>query len=101
MLQTGIVPDDESYNLVVDLLLRHDRADSAFKYLELMLKSGYAISSPVFAEYVRVCVKSGRLDTLASIIEKCKVLILKNTSFIAYMLFRNLILQLTSFIRCL
>uniref|UniRef100_A0A453B5N3 PROP1-like PPR domain-containing protein n=1 Tax=Aegilops tauschii subsp. strangulata TaxID=200361 RepID=A0A453B5N3_AEGTS len=101
MLQTGIVPDDESYNLVVDLLLRHNRADSAFKYLELMLKSGYAVSSPVFAEYVRVCVKSGSLDTLASIIEKCKVLILKNSSFIACMLFRNLILQLTPFLRCL
>uniref|UniRef100_A0A0D9X142 Pentacotripeptide-repeat region of PRORP domain-containing protein n=1 Tax=Leersia perrieri TaxID=77586 RepID=A0A0D9X142_9ORYZ len=72
MLQTGTTPDDESYNLVVNLLVRLNRVDSALKYLDLMLKSGYTISSAVFADYVRSCVRSGRLDTLASVIEKCK-----------------------------
>jgi hypothetical protein len=79
MLQTGIVPDDESYNLVVDLLIKGNSIDSASKHLETMVKSGYAVSSPVYAEYVGICVRSGRLDTLASFIEKCKVLILKNS----------------------
>ena len=79
MLQTGTVPDDESYSLVVDLLIKNNRVDSAFKYLDVMLKTGYTVSSPVYADFVRECVRSGRLDTLASIIEKCKVLILKNS----------------------
>lgn len=72
MLLTGTVPDDESYNLVVDLLIKQNRVDSALKYLDLMLKSGYMISSTVFADCVRECIRSGRLDTLASVIEKCK-----------------------------
>ncbi|XP_062187451.1 pentatricopeptide repeat-containing protein At1g26460, mitochondrial-like [Phragmites australis] len=72
MLQTGTLPDDESYNLVVGLLIRQNRVDSALKYLDLMLKSGYTISLTVFTDYVRACVRSGRLDTLASVIEKCK-----------------------------
>jgi pentatricopeptide repeat protein len=76
MLQTGTQPDDESYNLVVNLLIKLNRVDSTLKYLDLMLKSGYTISSSVFVEYVRACVRSGRLDTLASVIEKCKVLII-------------------------
>lgn len=72
MLQTGTLPDDESYNLVVGLLIRQNLVDSALKYLDLMLKSGYTLSLTVFTDYVRACVRSGRLDTLASIIEKCK-----------------------------
>ncbi|KAL6656909.1 hypothetical protein ACP70R_004689 [Stipagrostis hirtigluma subsp. patula] len=72
MLQTGTSPDDESYNLVVGLLLRQNRVDSALKYLDMMLKSGYTISLNVFTDYVRACVRSGRLDILASVIEKCK-----------------------------
>jgi pentatricopeptide repeat protein len=90
MLQTGIVPDDETYNLVVDLLIKGSRVDSAFKYLDIMLKSGYAISSPVYAEYVGVCVRSGRLDTLAYIIEKCKVLIRKNSICYSLVLYYRL-----------
>ncbi|TVU38102.1 hypothetical protein EJB05_11456 [Eragrostis curvula] len=72
MLQTGTLPDDESYNLVVGLLIRQNRVDSALKYVDLMLKSGYTISFAVFTDYVRACLRSGRLDTLASVIEKCK-----------------------------
>lgn len=76
MLQTGTVPDDETYNLVISLLIRQNLFDSALKYLDLMLKSGHTLSLTIFNDYVRACVRSGRLDTLASIIEKCKVFIL-------------------------
>jgi len=72
MLRTGTVPDDESYNLVVGLLIRQNLFDSALKYLDMMLKSGHTLSLTIFTDYVRACVRSGRLDTLASIIEKCK-----------------------------
>ncbi|CAL5061793.1 unnamed protein product [Urochloa decumbens] len=72
MLQTGTVPDDETYNLIVGLLIRQNHFDSAVKYLDLMLKSGHTLSLTIFSDYVRACVRSGRLDTLASIIEKCK-----------------------------
>jgi pentatricopeptide repeat protein len=74
MLQIGTSPDDESYNLVVGLLIRQNRVESALKYLDLMLKSGYTISLTVFTDYVRACLRSGRLGPLASVIEKCKVL---------------------------
>ncbi|NP_001337101.1 pentatricopeptide repeat-containing protein At1g26460, mitochondrial isoform X1 [Zea mays] len=72
MLQTGTFPDDESYNLVVGLLIRQNLVDSSLKYLDLMLKSGYTLSLTVFTDYIRACMRSGRLDTLTSIIEKCK-----------------------------
>ncbi|XP_072977545.1 pentatricopeptide repeat-containing protein At1g26460, mitochondrial [Typha angustifolia] len=72
MLQTGTLPDDESYNLVIGLLILVNQVDSALKYLDLTLKSGYMLSSSVFMDCVRSCVNSGRLDTLSSIIEKCK-----------------------------
>jgi pentatricopeptide repeat protein len=75
MLQTGTLPDDESYNLVVGLLIRQNRVGSALKYLDLMLKSSYTLSLAVFTDYVRACLRSGRLDPLASVIEKCKVLL--------------------------
>jgi pentatricopeptide repeat protein len=76
MLQIGTVPDDETYNLVIGLLIKQNLFDSALKYLDLMLKSGHTLSLTIFTDYVRTCVRSGRLDTLASIIEKCKVFIL-------------------------
>src|SRR6266540_2022641 len=82
MLQTGTLPDDESYNLVVGLLIRQNRVESALKYLDLMLKSGYTISLNVFTDYVRTCLRSGKLDALASIIEKCKVLILRMVTLV-------------------
>jgi len=73
MLQTGTFPDDESYNLVVGLLIRQNLVDSSLKYLDLILKSGYTLSLTVYTDYIRACMRSGRLDTLTSIIEKCKV----------------------------
>lgn len=74
MIQTGIMPDDESYNLVIGLLILTNQIDSALKYMDLTIKSGYMISLSVFMDCVRSCVKAGKLDTLASIIERCKVL---------------------------
>lgn len=74
MLQTGTLPDDESYNLVIGLLLLLNKIDSALKYLDLALKSGFMMSSSVFEDCIRSCVTAGRLDALSSIIERCKVL---------------------------
>nr|UPT48546.1 pentatricopeptide repeat protein AaPPR275 [Agave angustifolia] len=71
MIQTGITPDDESYNLVIGLLILTN-LDSALKILDLILKSGNMLSSNVFMDCVRRCLNSGRLDTLSAIIEKCK-----------------------------
>lgn len=74
MLQTGkeSLPDNESYELVVGMLFLTDEIDAALKYLDLALKSGYMLSTNVFTDCVQSCVK-GRLDTLLSIIERCKV----------------------------
>ncbi|KAJ6820393.1 putative disease resistance proteinisoform X1 [Iris pallida] len=72
MMQTGTSPDDESYNLVTGLLFLLNQIDLALKYMDMTLKSGYMVSSSVFSDCVRSCVNAGRLDTLASIIEKCK-----------------------------
>lgn len=76
MLQTGkeSLPDNESYELVVDMLFLTDEIDAALKYLDLALKSGYMLSTKVFTECVRSCVFQGRLDTLGSIIERCKTM---------------------------
>lgn len=71
MIQSGITPDDESYNLVIGLLISKD-LDSALKFFDLILKSGNMLSSDVFLDCVRRCLTAGRLDTLSSIIEKCK-----------------------------
>ncbi|XP_076952382.1 pentatricopeptide repeat-containing protein At1g26460, mitochondrial-like [Bidens hawaiensis] len=75
MIQTGskgALPDDESYHLVIRLLLSQNQVDDALKYIDLALKSGYMLSVVVFTECVRSCVNTGRLDTLVSIIERCK-----------------------------
>ncbi|KAL6186763.1 hypothetical protein ACLB2K_042882 [Fragaria x ananassa] len=74
MLQTGKAapPDDESYNIVVSLLLQSHRNDAALKYIELTLKSGYMVTMTVFQDCVQACVNTGKLDTLVSIIDKCK-----------------------------
>ncbi|KAK9277096.1 hypothetical protein L1049_006635 [Liquidambar formosana] len=76
MLLTGkeSLPDDESYDLVVGMLFLTDRIDDALKYIDLTLKSGYVLSMRVFTECVRSCVNKGRLDTLVSIIERCKTM---------------------------
>jgi hypothetical protein len=75
MLLTGkeSLPDDESYDLVISMLLSTDEIDAALKYIDLALKSGYMLSMKVFTECVQSCVNKGRLDTLISIIERCKV----------------------------
>nr|XP_043613323.1 pentatricopeptide repeat-containing protein At1g26460, mitochondrial [Erigeron canadensis]XP_043613324.1 pentatricopeptide repeat-containing protein At1g26460, mitochondrial [Erigeron canadensis] len=77
MIQTGkeskgALPDDESYHLVVRMLLEQNQVDAALKYIDLTLNSGYMLSAEVFSECVRCCGRQGRLDTLLSIIERCK-----------------------------
>ncbi|KAK6921915.1 Pentatricopeptide repeat [Dillenia turbinata] len=76
MLQTGkeSPPDDESYDLVIGMLFLADQIDTALKYLDLTLKSGYMLSLRVFNDCVKSCVNKGRLDTLVSIIERCKAM---------------------------
>ncbi|KAF3788262.1 Pentatricopeptide repeat-containing protein [Nymphaea thermarum] len=76
MLQTGkdSLPDAESYELVISLLFLLNQIDSALKYLDLTLKSGYMVSTRVFTDCVSSCVNAGRLDTLTSIIERCKAM---------------------------
>ncbi|PIA63046.1 hypothetical protein AQUCO_00200821v1 [Aquilegia coerulea] len=66
------LPDDESYNLVIQMLFLKNQIDAALKYLDMTLKSGYMVSMGVFTECVRSCVNAGRLDTLVSIIRRCK-----------------------------
>ncbi|KAF5191093.1 Pentatricopeptide repeat-containing protein [Thalictrum thalictroides] len=74
MLLTGkdSLPDDESYNLVIHMLFYKNQIDAALKYLDMTLKSGYMVSMVVFTECVSSCVDAGRLDTLVSIIKRCK-----------------------------
>ena len=74
MIQSGqeASPDEESYDLVIGLLFLVDQIDPALKYLNLTLKSGYMLSTCVFNDCVQACVNAGRLDTLMSIIERCK-----------------------------
>lgn len=75
MIQTGkeSPPDDESFDLVVGMLFATDQIDSALKYIDLTLKSGYMLSMRVFDECVRSCSRKGRIDAMVSIIERCKV----------------------------
>lgn len=75
MLQTGkeSIPDNESYELVLGMLFLTDKIDASLKYLDVALKSGHMLSAKVFAECVQSCVNKGRLDTLVSIIARCKV----------------------------
>ncbi|KAL2559205.1 Pentatricopeptide repeat-containing protein [Forsythia ovata] len=77
MLQTGkefkeSLPDDESFDLVIGMLLVANQIDAALKYIDLTLKAGYMLSMNVFTECVRSCVQNVRLDTLVSVIERCK-----------------------------
>ncbi|GAB2280196.1 hypothetical protein Dimus_014838 [Dionaea muscipula] len=76
MLQSGkgSMPNDESYGLVVTMLLKQDNIDAALKYIDLTLKSGYMLSLSVFIECVRSCLTKRRVDTLVSIIERCKTM---------------------------
>ncbi|PIN11470.1 hypothetical protein CDL12_15938 [Handroanthus impetiginosus] len=77
MLQTGkeykeSLPDEESYDLIFGLLLSTNQIDSALRYIDLTLQSGYMLSMGAFANCVQSCVNNRRLDTLVSIIERCK-----------------------------
>ncbi|KHN03646.1 Pentatricopeptide repeat-containing protein, mitochondrial [Glycine soja] len=74
MLQSGndALPDDESYDLVIGMLFSMDQIDTAFKYIDLILKSGNVLSMKVFMNCAGSCVNKGRLDTLVTIIERCR-----------------------------
>ncbi|KAG4402053.1 hypothetical protein AAZX31_02G110500 [Glycine max] len=74
MLQSGndALPDDESYDLVIGMLFSMGQIDTAFKYIDLILKSGNVLSMKVFMNCVGSCVNKGRLDTLVTIIERCR-----------------------------
>ncbi|XVF43219.1 hypothetical protein PTKIN_Ptkin02bG0022900 [Pterospermum kingtungense] len=74
MLQGGVesLPDDESYDLVIGMLFGAQQIDAALKYVDMALKSGYKLSMRVFTECVGCCVSQGRLDTLVTVIERCK-----------------------------
>ncbi|KAK6157841.1 hypothetical protein DH2020_012089 [Rehmannia glutinosa] len=79
MLQIGkeykeSLPDDESYDLIISLLLSTNQIDTVLKYVDLTLKSGYMLSMNAFLGCVQSCVNNGRLDTLVSIIESCKIM---------------------------
>ncbi|CAJ1931925.1 unnamed protein product [Sphenostylis stenocarpa] len=74
MLQTGndALPDDESYDLVIGMLFSTSQIDTALNYTDQILKSGNVLSMKVFMNCVRACVRKGRLDTLVTIIERCR-----------------------------
>lgn len=77
MIETGkeykeALPDEESYDLVIGLLFKANLIDDALKCIDSALKSGYKLSMIVFNECVLSCVYNNRLDTLVSIIERCK-----------------------------
>ncbi|XP_021756919.1 pentatricopeptide repeat-containing protein At1g26460, mitochondrial-like [Chenopodium quinoa] len=76
MLQSGkeSQPDEESYVLVISMLLSQGQIDTALKYIDLTLKSGYMLSTKVFVDCVQSCVDKKRLDSLVTIIEKCKAM---------------------------
>lgn len=67
-------PDEESYHLVIGLLLQHSQIDTALKYIDLALKSGYMLSKMVFVECIYRFIREKRLESLVMVIEKCKVL---------------------------
>lgn len=76
MLQCGkeSQPDEESYDLVISMLFRQGQIDSALKYIDLTLKSGYMLSTKVFLDCVQSCVDKQRLESLVMVIEKCKAM---------------------------
>lgn len=75
MLQTGkeSLPDSQSYDMILGMLFETGRIDAALKYVDLALKSGSTLSMKVFSGCLRGCINKGRLDTLVSIIDRCKV----------------------------
>lgn len=78
MLQTGkeykeSLPDDESYDLVLGMLFTTGQIDTAMKYINVALDSGYMLGMKVFNECVQSCILRWRLDSLIYVIQKCKV----------------------------
>ncbi|KAL8104570.1 hypothetical protein AgCh_028690 [Apium graveolens] len=80
-------PDEESFELVVGMLLPLNPAyamnpifrknqirhtETAYKYIDLYLKSGYRMSQDAFNRCVWNFMNFGSLDTLVSVIERCK-----------------------------
>lgn len=78
-------PDEESFELVIRMLLPPIRQyqmnqmletklkmEAAYKYIDLNLKSGYSMSQDAFNRCVWNFMNFGSLDTLVSIIERCK-----------------------------
>ncbi|GLJ15817.1 hypothetical protein SUGI_0260860 [Cryptomeria japonica] len=76
MIQIGqdAAPDEESYDLVIELLLLESQMDLALKYIDLTLNSGYMLSTKTFSDCVRAFLNSGKSDTVLSIIERCKAM---------------------------
>ncbi|KHG18043.1 hypothetical protein F383_04060 [Gossypium arboreum] len=74
MLQGGkeSLPDDESYDLVMGMLFEMRGVEAALKYIDMALQSGYKLSIKVFTECIACCVSQGQLDTLATLIERCR-----------------------------
>lgn len=80
MIETGkefkeSLPDEESFDLVLSMLLSAGQIDAALKCVDLTLKSGYMLSLNTFTQCVSICVTKGMLDTLVSILDRCKVLL--------------------------
>lgn len=78
MIKTGkeskeCLPDDESYSLVIRMLLEANLMAPALKCTELYLNSGYVMSQHLFIEYVRYCARHRSVDTLNMLIKRCKV----------------------------
>ncbi|KDP41295.1 hypothetical protein JCGZ_15702 [Jatropha curcas] len=67
-------PDDVSYDLVIGVLFLAEQFDTALKYIDKTLRNGYMLTSRAFSDCVSSCVNKGRLDTLVSVIEKCKTM---------------------------
>lgn len=67
------LPDDESFDIVIEIFITRGSFDHVLKYIDLNLESGYPLSMKAFENCVKLCVKNGRLDTLLSIIDRCKV----------------------------
>lgn len=75
MLQGGkeSLPNDESYDLVMGMLFEMRGVEAALKYIDMALQSGYKLSIKVFTECIACCVSQGQLDTLATLIERCRL----------------------------
>jgi pentatricopeptide repeat protein len=73
MLAEGPLPDDESFNLVVGLLIRSKHFDTALKYLDLMLKYGRTLNPSIYNGCIQFLLNSNKPDAAASFIDKCKV----------------------------